>query len=125
MNDKEINGKKIYCCPAQPKAERKKQIAQESYKYKNSKKRCNLYVRNIQDGTTQEAIYDLFVPYGEIESVKVLTNPDQKSTSAFVCFRTPEGASGAKNGNLHFNDRPLIISHYEIKEQRDLLKEAE
>lgn len=42
-----------------------------------------------------------------------------------MCFKSPDGASSAKNANLQINGAPLFINHYEIKEQRDLNLEAE
>jgi hypothetical protein len=41
-----------------------------------------------------------------------------------VCFKTPDTASQVKNANLHINQRPLYINHYEMKQQRDILNET-
>lgn len=98
-------------------------------KYKNSKKRCNLYVKNFPGNTTKEQLQQLFEKYGEIESIKVFyakDKPDAPPTAekealyAFVCFKNPESASKAK-AELHtsqFNGKQIYINHYEIKEQR-------
>ncbi len=47
MNKKEINGKQIYCTAALKKEDRAKEIEQESLKYKNSKRRLNLFVKGF------------------------------------------------------------------------------
>lgn len=47
MNNKEINGKPIYCCEALNKKDRLKEVKLESYKYKNSKRRLNLFVKGF------------------------------------------------------------------------------
>lgn len=51
MNNKEINGKQIYCSAALKKEDRIKEIEQESYKYKNSKRRLNLFVKGFSPQT--------------------------------------------------------------------------
>lgn len=118
------NGKLLYVKPALKKSEREKELAHETLKYKNSKKRCNLYVKNFTAETTEEDLRNLFQHYGEIESLKLFGQKDNKSPFAFVCFKTPDTASQVKNANLHINGRPLYINHYEMKQQRDLLNES-
>ena len=46
LHDKEIDGFKIYVQPAMIK-QRQAEVEQESIRYKMSKKKCNLFVRNI------------------------------------------------------------------------------
>lgn len=124
MDNKEIAGKNLYVKPALKKHEREKELAHETLKYKNSKKRCNLYVKNFLPETTEEDLKNLFVPYGEIESLKLFSQKDGKSPFAFVCFKTPDTAMNVKNAGLQINGRPLYINHYEMKQQRDLLNES-
>jgi len=90
-------------------------------KFKNSKKRCNLYVRNFSNEWTQDQIIEIFDKYGEIENVKLAKNPAGNSF-AFVCFKTPDDAIQAKlqlNGTV-IEGRPLLINYYEIKEIRQI-----
>lgn len=90
-------------------------------RYKNSKKRCNLYVKNFPQGTTKEELEKLFTPFGTIESIKLLPT-DGPHLYAFVCFEKPESAIEAKNNlnSISYNGKQLYVNHYEIKEQRDL-----
>jgi polyadenylate-binding protein len=97
MDNKEINGKVLYVKPALKKSEREKELQHETLKYKNSKKRCNLYVKNFLPETTEEDLRNLFQNYGEIESLKLFGQKDNKSPFAFVCFKTPDTASQVKN----------------------------
>lgn len=49
LNGKELNGKKIYVKPFLNTQARKQEILREAIKYKNSKKKCNLFVKNIPE----------------------------------------------------------------------------
>ena len=64
-----------------------------------SKKRCNLYVKNIPANFTNQNLGDLFQEHGEIESVKVLPK-EGEALYGFVCFKSPESALKAKE-HLH------------------------
>jgi polyadenylate-binding protein len=89
-------------------------------RFKNSKKRCNLYVRNFGDNTTQQDLMDTFSRFGEIESLKMNKNNDGKNVYAFVCYKSPESAAQAKANlqNFNLNGRHIFINNYEIKEIR-------
>ena len=47
LHGKEFDGLKIYVQQALPAQERKAQLAKEQLRFKNSKKKCNLYVKNF------------------------------------------------------------------------------
>lgn len=53
------------------KSERKKAILHEALKFKTSKKRCNLFVKNFPDNTTEDNLRELFSQFGTIESLKL------------------------------------------------------
>jgi polyadenylate-binding protein len=88
-------------------------------RYKNSKKRCNLFVKNFPPNTTKEQLEELFGRFGEIENVKLFPK-DNEVIYAFVCFKNPEKATQAKAElhNYNLNGKQLYVSHYEIKEIR-------
>lgn len=122
---KDLHGKKIdethawYVKPALSKQDREIEKKKEMIRYKNSKKRCNLYVKNFPPTTTTEQLKELFGKFGEIESIKIFPK-EGEAVYAFVCFKNPEDASKAKQA-LHqqpFNGKQLYINHYEIKEVR-------
>lgn len=126
-NDKEIDGLRLYVRPALKKGERERELMHETFKYKNSKKRCNLYVKGFPATTTHEDLETLFQRHGDIESLKLFPAKDNKSPFAFVCFKTPDQASTAKTQlNQHqIQNHPLYINHYEIKQYRDMNNEAQ
>ena len=75
----EMNGKllpgtdtPIYVNGAMNKKERIQTIQKESNRFKISKRRCNLYVRNFPANTSEDDLVKLFRPYGEIESVRLI-----------------------------------------------------
>lgn len=53
LHDKEIEGQKIYVREALKKAEREIEKKKDQLRFKNSKKRCNLYVKNFPPNTTE------------------------------------------------------------------------
>lgn len=130
MNGKEIDGKTLYVKQFLNKAARMVELSKETMKYKNSKKRCNLYVKNIPENSNEETIRELFSPFGELESIRLFPKEDdgkkgeKKNFFCFVCFRKPDAASTAKerlhNTPIQGQTRPLCINHYEIKEIREL-----
>ena len=71
MNAKEIDGKKLYVKQFLNKSSREVELKKETMKYKNSKKRCNLFVKNIPENSTEETIRELFSPFGEIENIRL------------------------------------------------------
>ena len=92
FNEKVIDGQPLYVKEALKKAEREMEKTKEMLRYKNSKKRCNLYVKNFPQGTTKEQLQELFSKYGEIENIKLFPK-DGEAIYAFVCFKNPEKAS--------------------------------
>jgi RNA recognition motif-containing protein len=93
MNNKVINGKQIYCSPALKKEDRMKEILKESLKYKNSKRRLNLFVKGFAPNTKEEDLRPFFEPFGPIESLRIITPEDSTKPFAFVCYFTPDAAS--------------------------------
>ena len=112
---------KLYIRHALSKKEREEEKLQETIRYKNSKKRCNLYVKNFPNSWDQKNLENLFGTYGKIENIKLETG-FQSNTFAFVCFEKPDACSQAKQAlqGQTYDGKQLVINHYEIKEVRDL-----
>lgn len=127
---KQLNGEKLdenhtlYVKEALKKEEREIEKRKEMIRYKNSKKRCNLYVKNFPPTTTAEELKQLFSQYGTIENIKLFPQ-EGNALYAFVCFEKPEEAYQAKTTlhNQPFNGKQLYINHYEIKELRKIQNE--
>jgi len=126
LNGKEIEeGKKLYVSAALSQSKRQEQKLRETIKYKNSKKRCNLYVKNFDPNTSEEGLTEIFKEFGEIESVKLFPIDRPEKAYAFVCFKTPDQAQQALQ-QLHnrlISNRQLSICHYELKEYRNIVDE--
>ena len=84
----------LYVRTAMKKEDRKSEKMKETLRYKTSKKRCNLYVRNFPNEWDESNLKQLFEQHGQIEKIKM----EKKGTSvfAFVCFKTPDAAASAK-----------------------------
>jgi len=119
MHGKQFGDATLYVKPALSKSEREAEKIKEMIRYKNSKKRCNLYVKNFPNTTTSEELKTFFSKFGTIESIRLFPK-EGDAVYAFVCFKSPEEASRAKNEchQQNFNGKMLYINHYEIKEVR-------
>merc|ERR1712232_1351766 len=118
-NADEVNGipltdKKLYVKEALKKSDREAERLRDTIKYKNSKKRCNLYVKGFPENSTEEDLRKTFEPFGEIESLRLHPTDKEKKLYAFVCFKKPDEASSAKE-KLH---------NTQMKDNRQLQNEA-
>lgn len=100
LNNKEINGQKIYVGRAQKKRERieelKKQYENNRLEQLSKYQGVNLFVKNLDESVTSETLEDEFKPFGTITSAKVMVDEAGKSKGfGFVCFSTPEEATKA------------------------------
>jgi RNA recognition motif-containing protein len=76
-------------------------ILREQQRFKNSKKKCNLFVKNFPAEFGVEELKPHFANFGEIESIKILpTHDGQPSSRAFVCYKQPDIAAFARS-RLH------------------------
>lgn len=69
--DAKGNEMKLYVRHALKKAERQLEKTRDTIRYKASKKRCNLYVKNFPTTWTEEDLRNLFQQYGEIEKIRL------------------------------------------------------
>jgi len=132
LHDKCLPGHstKLYVREALKKTERAIERQRETLKYKNSKKRCNLYVKNFPENITKAQLEEIFSQNGgEIESCRLFASPTDPTQNlyAFVCFKTPDMALKAKQElggrQIANSGKPLYINFYEIKEVRALQNE--
>jgi RNA recognition motif-containing protein len=83
----------------------------------NSKKKCNLFVKNFPSNYIEEDLRNLFSKHGEIKGVKIIPNLDgQASTRAFVCFKQPGMAELARSylHGLKFETKKLYVTYYDL-----------
>lgn len=115
------NGLKLYVRQALSKSQREQEKLMDTIRYKSSKKRVNLYVKNFPNNWTEEDLTNVFSDGGkrEIENVR-LEKGATGNSYAFVCFKQPDACAAAKTAlsNQTFDGKVLIINNYEIKEIR-------
>ena len=111
---------KLYVRHAMKKSEREVEKTRDTLRYKTSKKRCNLYVKNFPNQWPKEELENLFQQFGEIENIKL--DKGKSGSYAFICYKQPDSAAVAKStlNNTTYDGKTLIINHYEIKEQRKI-----
>ena len=76
MNEKEVNGHKLYVGRAQKKHEREEELRRqyEAARLEKASKYhgVNLYVKNLTDDVNDEKLREIFSPFGTITSAKVM-----------------------------------------------------
>jgi polyadenylate-binding protein len=117
LNDKDINGRKLFVGRAQKRAERDEELRRlhEERRLENESKTAgvNLYVKNMDDEWDDDRLRQEFDFAGTITSAKVMR--DDKGVSrgfGFVCFSSPDEATRAvqeMNGKM-IGTKPLYVS---------------
>jgi len=125
LHDKELDGFKLYVQPAIPADQRQAQVQRDQIRFKNSKKKCNLFVKNFPPNYTKERLAELFGQCGEIESIKVIEGASEdgrpQGVRAFICYKQPDSATSARarfhNQQLE-GGKNLYVTNYELPEVR-------
>jgi len=132
LNGKKINDKEWYVGRAQKKSEREmdlKRSFQQSMKDAADKYQGqNLYLKNLDDGISDDQLRELFSSFGKITSCKVMRDQNGVSKgSGFVAFSTREEASQAlteMNGKM-ISGKPLYVAFAQRKEDRKAMLQAQ
>lgn len=125
LNGKKFDDKEWYVGKAQKKSERevelKLRFEQNMKEAADKFQGANLYIKNLDDSIDDEKLKQLFSPFGNITSCKVMRDPSGISRgSGFVAFSTPEEASRAlleMNGKMVVS-KPLYVALAQRKEDR-------
>ncbi|KAG8835290.1 Protein phosphatase PP2A regulatory subunit B [Serendipita sp. 399] len=127
LNEKDINGKKLFVGRAQKRNERDEELRRTFDIAKMERlaklQGVNLYIKNIEDDMDDEKLRAEFEPYGTITSAKVMR--DEKGISkgfGFVCYSTPDEASKAiaEMNNKMIGNKPLYVS---LAQRRDVRRQ--
>jgi polyadenylate-binding protein len=130
LNEKEIDGKKLFVARAQKRAERLAQLRQmyekrrleNQHKYKG----VNLYVKNLDDTMTDNQLREAFEEFGTITSAKIMREsssagqPGSSKGFGFVCFSSADEATKAvteMNGKI-VGKKPLYVALAQRKDER-------
>lgn len=132
MNNKEVEGKKLYVGRAQKKAERlvtlkdkfEKMKVERASKYQG----VNVYVKNLDEAIDDETLKKEFSRFGEITSCVIMKDEKDGSKGfGFVCFSQPEEADNAiKEMNTRMlGTKPLYVALAQRKEERKMQLEQQ
>jgi polyadenylate-binding protein len=84
----------------------------------------NLYVKNLDDGVTEEQLRELFAPFGTITSSRIMKDESGLSRGfGFVCYSSAEEATRAVQelNNRIFpptTGKPIVVTLHQRKEMR-------
>eukprot|EP01028_Stygiella_incarcerata_P014537 TRINITY_DN97_c0_g1_i1.p1 TRINITY_DN97_c0_g1~~TRINITY_DN97_c0_g1_i1.p1 ORF type:complete len:562 (-),score=158.39 TRINITY_DN97_c0_g1_i1:216-1901(-) len=132
MHGKEMEGGLIlYVQRAQKKEERRRTLMRDREE-KKSKRRlqfqnCNLYVKNLPEGITDEELYEMFSAFGTIISHRVARNEMKLSRGfGYVCFSSAEEALEAIKimKNKVYKGKPLYVAYHQSREDRQKIFET-
>lgn len=126
LNNKEIDGKEIYCGRAQKKSEREAELKAKFDEVRQERimkyAGLNLYVKNLVDDIDDNKLREQFAPFGTITSAKVMKDPNGKSKGfGFVCYSSPEEATRAVTelSNKMVMGKPMYVA---LAQRRDVRK---
>mmetsp|Transcript_1252 Transcript_1252/g.2642 ORF Transcript_1252/g.2642 Transcript_1252/m.2642 type:complete len:610 (-) Transcript_1252:934-2763(-) len=110
---------RIYCQRHQSRTERSAELKKKFEPAKREQQGTNLYIKNLEDAVDDDKLKELFSPFGEITSVRVMRDEGGKSRGfGFVCFAKQEDATTAVR-DMHLNQvmgKPLYVG---LAERRD------
>lgn len=113
VNGMMLAGKKVFVGPFVPRKER---ISQTTKKY------TNIYINNVDTSLSDEALRDLFAPFGTIRSAVVMKDESGKSKGfGFINYDTAEEAERAvqnMNGK-EIGGKPLYVGRAQKKTERE------
>ncbi|KAF2400871.1 polyadenylate binding protein [Trichodelitschia bisporula] len=124
LNDSEFHGQKLYVGRAQKKHEREEELRKQ-YEAARIEKQTkyqgvNLYVKNLADDVDDEKLREMFAPFGNITSAKVMrdTTPARPESPAKDEVKTEEGKE-SKEDSEESKDAKDIKDTTEAKESSD------
>ena len=91
INEKELNGKVLFCGRAQKKSERQAELRRRFQQQKmeriNQFQGVNLYIKNLEETIDDTRLRKEFESYGTITSAKVMRDDkgNSKGLSIFLC----------------------------------------
>lgn len=82
----------------------------------------NLFVGNLPYGTTEDALRDLFNPFGEVQQVRIMTDRDTGKSRGFAFVEMAQDDAAAKAidslSGKDFGGRALTVNEARPKPER-------
>ena len=83
----------------------------------------NIFVGNLNFQTTEEQLQELFTPYGEVESVKIVTDKFSGRSRGFGFVEMPEQAQAEEAikqlNDYSLNSRSIVVNEAKPRESND------
>lgn len=84
----------------------------------------NIFVGNLTRQVTEEQLHHLFTPFGEVKSVKVITDNHSGRSKGFAFVEMPQKAEAeaamAKLNNSSYDTKRMIVN--EVMPKNDISK---
>lgn len=116
VNGMLLNEKKVFVGRFASRKEREKELGEKAKLF------TNVYVKNLPEDFTEDKLYELFEPYGQITSHRVMFKDDGKSRGfGFVAYEDPEAAEKAVEelaGKEINEGKPLYVGRAQKKAER-------
>jgi len=117
VNGMLLNEKKVFVGRFIPRKEREKELGERAKLY------TNVYVKNFGDELNDETLYEMFKPFGEITSHRVMTKDTKPRGFGFVAFESADAAEDAVkalNGKKLGDDKTLYVGRAQKKNERQM-----
>ncbi|KAG5672844.1 hypothetical protein PVAND_002933 [Polypedilum vanderplanki] len=117
VNGMLLNEKKVFVGRFIPRKEREKELGEKAKMY------TNVYVKNFGEELNDESLYEMFKPFGEITSHRVMTKDGKSRGFGFVAFESAEAAEEAVkqlNGKKLGDDKVLYVGRAQKKNERQM-----
>jgi polyadenylate-binding protein len=112
-----LNEKKVFVGRFIPRKEREKELGEKAKMY------TNVYVKNFGEELSDESLFEMFKPYGDITSHRVMTKDTKSRGFGFVAYDTAEAAEEAVkslNGKKLGDEKVLYVGRAQKKNERQM-----
>jgi polyadenylate-binding protein len=117
VNGMLLNEKKVFVGRFIPRKEREKELGEKAKLY------TNVYVKNFGDELNDETLFEMFKPFGDITSHRVMIKDGKSRGFGFVAFDNADSAEDAVkalNGKKLGDDKTLYVGRAQKKNERQM-----
>lgn len=117
VNGMLLNEKKVFVGRFIPRKEREKELGEKAKLY------TNVYVKNFGEELNDETLFEMFKPFGDITSHRVMTKDGKSRGFGFVAYDNADSAEEAVkalNGKKLGDDKTLYVGRAQKKNERQM-----